>query len=263
MKSNTNTALRYSTGALTGLASLLLSAASGQAQTLPSVDAGSLLQQQQQNQPNRLPAPPKPDLKPLSKPELPAQSPQGPEADKTTIVVKTFTLTGPITAFAPEQLQAALAGFVNRPLSLTELQEAAAAITQLYRQGGYFLARAYLPKQDVTAGTVTIAITEGVLDANNGVFHVTGQQRCTQHHGSMVVALAVGRSFAPYLIAARAHSTGATARFISQTQRLEDDIHALLHPGIHTDRATPLALRLTGPLVGSIQPHLAAQTTHG
>jgi hemolysin activation/secretion protein len=168
MKKNTSSALSYSAGALTGLASLLLVATSAHAQTPPNVDAGSLLQQQQ-NQPNRLTEPPKSDLNPLSKKELPAQYPQGLEADKTTIVVKTFTLAGPVIAFTPEQLQTALAGFVNRPLSLTELQEAANAITGLYRLNGYFLARAYLPKQDVTAGRVTIAITEGLLDANNGV----------------------------------------------------------------------------------------------
>jgi hemolysin activation/secretion protein len=136
------------------------------AQTVP--DAGSLLQQQQ-IQPNRLNQPPKPDLKPLQKQELPAQAAQGLEADKTTIVVKTFTLTGALTVFTPEQLQTALTSFVNRPLSLTDLQEAANAITLMYRQGGYFLARAYLPKQDVTAGSVTIAISEGLLDTNNGV----------------------------------------------------------------------------------------------
>lgn len=168
MKSNTNSALRYCASSLTGLASLLLAATSAQAQTQPNVDAGSLLQQQQ-NQPNPLATPPRSDLKTLLKEELPAQYPRALEVDKTTIVVKTFTLAGPITAFTPAQLQTALAGFVNRPLSLAELQEAANAITQLYRQSGYFLARAYLPKQDVTAGSVTIAITEGLLDANNGV----------------------------------------------------------------------------------------------
>jgi hemolysin activation/secretion protein len=136
------------------------------AQTVP--DAGSLLQQQQ-NQPNRLTEPPKPELKPLQKQEQPAQFDKGLQADKTTIVVKTFTLAGALTVFTPEQLQTALAGFVNRPMSLAELQEAANTITQLYRQSGYFLARAYLPKQDVTAGSVSIAISEGVLDPNDGV----------------------------------------------------------------------------------------------
>jgi hemolysin activation/secretion protein len=174
MKSNTNSALSYAIGALTGLASLLLMASGAQAQTQPNVDAGSLLQQQQ-NQPNRLTTPPKPDLKPLLKEELPAQTAYGLEADKATIVVTAFALTGPITAFSPEHMQTALTSFLHRPLNLAELQEAANAITQLYHQSGYFLARAYLPKQDVTAGSVTIAISEGLLEAINGV-HIEGAE---------------------------------------------------------------------------------------
>jgi hemolysin activation/secretion protein len=168
MKETTNSALRCSVGMVASLACLLSVVARAQAQTLPNVDAGSLLQQQQ-NQSKQLTEPPKPDVKPLSKEELPAQAVQGLEAQKITILVKDFKLAGPITAFAPEKLQSVLAGFVNRPVSLAELQQAADAITQLYRQSGYFLARAYLPKQDVTVGTVTIAITEGVLDADKGV----------------------------------------------------------------------------------------------
>jgi len=168
MKLNIVGSLEYSACTVVVLAAIFSVATSAQAQTQPIVDAGSLLQQQQ-NQPNRPATPPKLDLKPLSKEELPTQSPKGLEADQTTVIVKTFALAGSVTVFTPEQLQTVLGSFVNRPLSLAQLQEAASAITQLYRQSGYFLARAYLPKQDVSAGSVTIAVTEGVLDANNGV----------------------------------------------------------------------------------------------
>ncbi len=65
------------------------------------------------------------------------------------------------------------------------------------------------------------------------------------------------------LIAAYPYNTRDSGQFLSQTQDLEDTVHALLHIGIHADRAPPLALGLTGPLVGGIQPHLATQATHG
>ena len=109
MKLNTNSAVGYAISVLTGLASLLLMATSAQAQT----------------QPNRLTTPSKPDLNSLLKEELPVQAAQGLDADKPTIFVKTSKLTGPVIAFTPAHLQTALAGFVNRPLSLTELQFAA------------------------------------------------------------------------------------------------------------------------------------------
>jgi len=48
-------------------------------------------------------------------------------------------------------------------LSLTELEAMAARITQHYREKGYFVARAYLPAQDISNHVVTIAISEGRL----------------------------------------------------------------------------------------------------
>ncbi len=49
-------------------------------------------------------------------------------------------------------------------MSLADLRAASQRISHFYRQRGYLLARAYLPAQDISAGTVTIAILEGRLD---------------------------------------------------------------------------------------------------
>ncbi|MEO8002591.1 MAG: POTRA domain-containing protein, partial [Arenimonas sp.] len=48
-------------------------------------------------------------------------------------------------------------------LSLNELEAMAGRITQHYREKGYFVARAYLPAQDISNHVVTIAINEGRL----------------------------------------------------------------------------------------------------
>ena len=46
-------------------------------------------------------------------------------------------------------------------LSLADLQAMAARITESYRGRGYFVARAYLPTQDISNHVVTIAVSEG------------------------------------------------------------------------------------------------------
>ena len=55
-------------------------------------------------------------------------------------------------------------GKLSPELSLTDLRATTQRISQFYRKRGYLLARAYLPAQDISSGTVTIAILEGRLD---------------------------------------------------------------------------------------------------
>ena len=64
------------------------------------------------------------------------------------------------TLLAPDLLGAAVAGYLNRPLSFADLQKVAAAVAERYRQAGWVV-RAYLPKQEIDSGTVTIQIVEG------------------------------------------------------------------------------------------------------
>jgi hemolysin activation/secretion protein len=49
-------------------------------------------------------------------------------------------------------------------VSLGDLRQAAARITRLYRDQGYFLARAYVPAQEISGGVVRIAVIEGRYD---------------------------------------------------------------------------------------------------
>jgi hemolysin activation/secretion protein len=118
------------------------------AQTVP--DAGSLLQQIERD---RRVAP-----KPLVKPEVPVPQ-EMKSAPGVTVTVSRFLFTGN-TLLAEDQLAGAVAGYINRPLSFNDLQKAAAAIAERYRQGGWVV-RAFLPRQEIDGGTVTIHIIEG------------------------------------------------------------------------------------------------------
>ncbi|MCH7307653.1 ShlB/FhaC/HecB family hemolysin secretion/activation protein [Acinetobacter sp. NIPH 1852] len=56
-----------------------------------------------------------------------------------------------------------VANLENKNNVLAALQQAVAHITQYYRKRGYFLATAYLPKQKIEDGVLTISVLEGQL----------------------------------------------------------------------------------------------------
>ena len=64
-------------------------------------------------------------------------------------------------AFASPVLEALVADRLGRESDFEALQAAAERLTRHYRDNGYPVARAYLPAQDVTAGTIEIAVLEG------------------------------------------------------------------------------------------------------
>ena len=81
-------------------------------------------------------------------------------ADESKILVRTLRITGAKTYSESELL--ALTGFVpGVELTLTDLRRMAARITAHYSTQGYLATRAYLPAQQVTDNTVTIAVSEG------------------------------------------------------------------------------------------------------
>lgn len=120
-------------------------------QTLP--DAGSQLRQIPV-----LPAPARPA------PELRIQQPDGPAAATApagpAIVVNRLEIQG-ASSFTPAQLLAETGFQPGSRLDLSGLRALAERITDFYRRQGLFLARAYLPAQDVQGGVVTIAVVEG------------------------------------------------------------------------------------------------------
>jgi len=120
----------------------------------PNVDAGALLKQNEQ------------ELKRTTKPTIK----RAPRKAEPTAPVKPIDTTVQVTAFAfkgntllsSEALQTALVSFTNRALTLAQLKEAADAITNTYREAGWTV-RAYLPKQEISNGVVTLQIVEAVF----------------------------------------------------------------------------------------------------
>lgn len=102
------------------------------------------------------------DLPKLLSPPAPAQSvgkapaPQGP-----AITVQRFEVVGS-NLLSPEQVKASTAAFVNRPIGMAGLQEAADALAAAFREAG-FLVRTYVPEQDFVDGKVTIQAEPAVL----------------------------------------------------------------------------------------------------
>ena len=87
-------------------------------------------------------------------------APGTPSANESKILVRTVRITGTKTYSESELL--ALTGFVpGVEMTLTDLRRMAARITAHYSTQGYLAARAYLPAQQVTDNTVTIAVSEG------------------------------------------------------------------------------------------------------
>lgn len=128
------------------------------AQTAP--DAGTLQQQLERERTTPSPQPVTPQ-----KPPPPAER----KSDGITVTVTEFRFVGN-TLLSDDQLAPAVAEFLNRPLDLTQLQAAAMAVANAYREAGWIV-RAYLPQQEIMDGIVTIQIVEAVF----GAVHVEGQ----------------------------------------------------------------------------------------
>jgi hemolysin activation/secretion protein len=75
-----------------------------------------------------------------------------------TVTVKSFQLSGH-RLLSTEELMPALAEFVGRTLNFAGLQRATDAVAAAYREAGW-LARVYLPEQDISEGTITLQVVE-------------------------------------------------------------------------------------------------------
>jgi hemolysin activation/secretion protein len=121
-------------------------------------DAGTLLQEQRQlvpSLPDRLPSEEKREIV------------QPPLTDTgVRVLIKAFRFTGRFEGMATEaELQELVKGSVGKELGFAELHQMAGHVTNYLREKkGFLLARAYLPKQDVTEGIIEIAVIAGRID---------------------------------------------------------------------------------------------------
>lgn len=128
----------------------------GMAAAAAPPDAGSLMQDLRP-----APAERRPDTGSL--PAIPEPVARAREAG-ATVSVRAIRVSGALALPAAE-LEALVADAAGRSLTLAELDDYARRITRRYREAGFFLARAYLPAQQVHDGVVEIAVLEGRLGA--------------------------------------------------------------------------------------------------
>ena len=102
----------------------------------------------------------------------PAAAPSEVAPGGPTVPVESFEITG-ATAFPDAVLQAQVATFLHRQLTLAELYQAADALTRFYQSHGYGVARATVPQQEFSGGKVQLEVVEGRL----GKVSVEGESR--------------------------------------------------------------------------------------
>ena len=118
-------------------------------------DAGSTLQQPA---PRIEPSEPRqvlPRITPLPEPGV---------ASDIKVNVKWFKFSGN-TQISSDLLSSQLAAFTGKELDLNQLRAATERVRDYYRSAGFFLAQAYLPRQEINQGIVEVAIVEGRLGA--------------------------------------------------------------------------------------------------
>jgi hemolysin activation/secretion protein len=87
-----------------------------------------------------------------------------------TVMVKQIEVVGN-RVIDTATLIALVADGAGKTLSLPELEALAQRITKHYRANGYFVARAYIPAQEVASGNIKMRVVEG----NYGQFHLKNQ----------------------------------------------------------------------------------------
>lgn len=117
-------------------------------------DGGVILQQQ------TTPQIAVPQLSPQVLPSGFAPKPALDALPSSAVAVKAFMFSGN-TVFSAAQLAPLVNGLVDKTATLDELNTAADKVRQYYRERGYLLAQAYLPRQDVTQGRIEITVLEG------------------------------------------------------------------------------------------------------
>lgn len=88
------------------------------------------------------------------------RAPEG--AETVRISIGQFNVVG-ATALSPQDLSDIYGPYLGHEMPLSVLWRVASDITDIYRARGMLLSRAYIPAQDVTKGTVTIAVIEGYI----------------------------------------------------------------------------------------------------
>lgn len=128
-----------------------------QSQIPDKAKAGAVESSVEKTAPKTIGKVPVPEIEVPPRPEM--------EIKDSTVKIKVskFKITGN-TKISTFQLSKVIRSYEGREMTLVEIKKVADLITSEYRKKGFFLARAYIPTQQVQNGVVEIAILEGKVD---------------------------------------------------------------------------------------------------
>ncbi|MEC4818352.1 MAG: ShlB/FhaC/HecB family hemolysin secretion/activation protein [Scytonema sp. PMC 1069.18] len=136
-----------------------------------------------------LPSPLPPPEELLEPPRTPfTPQPTSPEDIPQTITVQEFKVTGS-TVFSQKDFDKVLEPYTKRPITLSELFQARAEITNLYVSQGYITSGAYIPPQKLQDGSVEIRVVEGTLED----IKISGTRRLNSGYVRSRIAVATGK----------------------------------------------------------------------
>jgi hemolysin activation/secretion protein len=115
--------------------------------------------------------PPKIEREKVEIPQIRPQIEQVPKEleDGKTIEVKKFLIKGAVH-LSNDALKALVTPYENQALSFKQMLEITSLITKAYREKGYFVARAYIPVQNILTQNGSLKIN--VIEGNYGEFHL-------------------------------------------------------------------------------------------
>ncbi|MDR3442639.1 MAG: POTRA domain-containing protein [Legionella sp.] len=110
------------------------------------------------------PTPLVPGTSPTFTPQIAEPPPISGEASKISFVLKKIVIDGN-HAFDTVELEAIFAPYINKKITVAQLQKLVQDVTDKYQKAGYFLSKAFLPPQEIHNGTVKVTVIEGFISS--------------------------------------------------------------------------------------------------
>ncbi len=183
-------------------------------------------------QPSRIEEQLPPPIPPAKQPDLTIPeredltAPEG--ADEQRFELQSLEIDG-TTIYTADELQPFYRDFLGKEVSLKDLYDIAANITQLYRNDGYILSLALVPEQTIIDGTARIQVIEGYIEK-------------VEFEGASSQQLNRLRGFGDKIMASRPVNAKALERYLLLANDLAGiEVRAILRRGSQLGSAILLA----------------------
>ncbi len=91
------------------------------------------------------------------------EKPEYSEGDKVPVLFLKKVTIDQSSAIADADWRKITSPYENKKVSIADIKDMLAAMNTLYQKKGYITCRAYLPEQDISSGTLHIALFEGIV----------------------------------------------------------------------------------------------------